>query len=185
MSKIILGMDISSTTSGWCILRVNEDIIEYIDSGYFKPLKEGTIFERLNHSRIKIREILNAYKPDEISVENVIEFLAGKSSSKTIITLAVFNRNAGMTAYDYLGRSPELFSVMQIRHGLKLNKIFPKKEDMPALVSKHLGIKFPYEYNKKNNLKVENYDRADAIAVALYHAFVITNKIKNKVKKKK
>ncbi len=57
---------------------------------------------------------------------------------------------------------------------------------MPELVSKHLDIKFPYEYIKKGRSKgkihVSNYDRSDAIAVALYYAFVLTGKIK--VKKK-
>jgi hypothetical protein len=71
---------------------------------------------------------------------------------------------------------------MSIRHGLKLNKIFPKKEEMPELVEHHLGIKFPYEKNKKGNFKVENFDRADAIAVALYYSFILIGKIKEKKK---
>jgi len=180
----ILGLDISSTTTGWGILEVTKDNkINYIDSGYFKPIKDGTIFERLDHSRLKIKDILNKYKPDYVGVENIIEFMAGKSSSKTITTLAVFNRIVGMTAYDYLGKSPELFNVMQIRHGLKTNEVLPKKEEISALVSKHLGITFPYEYNRNNKLREENNDRADAIAVALYYAFVLTGKTKKKKKK--
>jgi hypothetical protein len=94
----------------------------------------------------------------------------------------------GLTSYDYLGRAPELFSVMTIRHGLKLNKIFPKKEDMPELVAKHLGITFPYERTTKGKtkgkIKMESYDKADGMAVALYYAFVLTGKAKRKVKKK-
>jgi hypothetical protein len=73
---------------------------------------------------------------------------------------------------------------MSIRHGLKLDGNLPKKEDMPELVAKHLGITFPYEVNKKGRIKVENYDMADGVAVALYYAFLLTGKVKRKGKKK-
>jgi hypothetical protein len=91
----------------------------------------------------------------------------------------------GLLAFDYLKRSPELFNVMSIRHGLKLDKDLPKKEDMPELVAQHLGISFPYEYNKKGKSKTENEDKADAIAVALYYAFILSGKIIRKQKKPK
>ena len=73
---------------------------------------------------------------------------------------------------------------MTIRHGLKIDGDFPKKEDMPALVAKHLGITFPYEYDKKGKVKVESYDKADGVAVALYQAFLLAGKVKRKGKKK-
>jgi hypothetical protein len=110
--------------------------------------------------------------------------MAGKSTAQTIIMLTTFNRMTGLLCYDYLGHSPKLYSVMTIRHGLKLNKIFPKKEQMPELVAKHLGITFPYETNKKGKIKVENYDKADGMAVALYYAFVLSGRVKAKGKKK-
>lgn len=179
MSKI-LGIDCSSTTIGWCMLEITNNKINYLNSGYFKPIKKGNIFERLDHTRKKIKEILNTHNPDYVAIEDIIEFMAGKSSSKTITTLAVYNRNVGMTIYDHMNQAPELFNVMQIRHGLKINKIFPKKEDIPQLVSTHLGITFPYEHNRNGKIKVENYDRADAIAVALYYAFKLTGKVKKK-----
>jgi crossover junction endodeoxyribonuclease RuvC len=180
---IIIGFDISSTTTGWGVLQIDGESIKYIDSGFFKPLKKGNIFERLDHSRNKVKEILNKYQPDQVAIENIIEFMAGKSTAKTIITLSVFNRNVGMAVYDYFSSAPELYSVMQIRHALKENKILPKKEEMPELVAKHLGIKFPYYYDKKAKVKKESEDVADAIAVALYHAYKITGKLKKKSKK--
>lgn len=184
MIKRVLGIDCSSTTIGYCLLEINDETkdIKYILSDYFKPNKKGSIIERIVHTRNFINEILNQYTPDYIGIEEIIQFMQGKSTAKTIITLTTFNRAVCLTAYDFLNKSPELFNVMSIRHGLKINKIFPKKEDMPALVSKHLGITFPYRLNSKNKIKVESYDVADGIAVALYYAFVLTDKIK--VKKK-
>jgi hypothetical protein len=181
MTKII-GFDISSTTTGWCVLDVDAELknIKYIDSGYFKPIKDGTIFDRLSHSKEQIIKILDEHKPDEVVIEDLIQFMKGHSTAKTIITLSLFNRNVGMVAYDYLEKNPQLFSVMTIRHGIKTNKILPSKEEIPELVAQHLGIKFPYYYGKGGKIKTESYDVADAISVALYYAFILTGKIKKK-----
>lgn len=186
MTKIILGFDVSSTTIGWCALSFDEatNAISFIKADYLKPLKKGTIIERIVDTRDKIQKIINDVKPDYIGIEDIIKFMAGKSSAQTIIMLTTFNRMIGLCAYDYLHRSPELFSVMTIRHGLKKNKILPKKEEMPALVSEHLGITLPWRLGKKGAVKVENYDMADGIAVALYYAFRLTNRVKVKGKKK-
>ena len=185
MSKV-LGIDCSSTTIGYCLLEINESSnkIDFVTAGYIKPIKKGTIIERIVDTRNKINVILNKFKPDYIGIEEIIQFMQGKSTAKTVITLTTFNRMACLLAYDFLQKSPELFSVMTIRHGLKNDKAFPKKEDMPELVAKHLGITFPYEANKKGNIKVENYDMADGVAVALYYSFVLTGKITRKAKKK-
>jgi Holliday junction resolvasome RuvABC endonuclease subunit len=179
---IIAGFDVSSSTTGWCILDVSSTAktIVYIDSGYFKPIKEGSIFDKLSHSRDQVVAILDKYRPEGIAIEDVISFMKGHSTAKTIITLALFNRNVGMTSYDYLGKNPEMFSVIAIRHGIKTNKILPKKEEIPELAAQHLGIKFPYYYGKGGKIKTESYDVSDAFAVALYYAFVLTGKIKKK-----
>jgi hypothetical protein len=183
--SIILGIDCSSTTIGYCVLDVDipSGKIDFVSASYLKPIKKGTIIERIVDTRNKIQIIFDKVKPDYIGIEEIIQFMQGKSTAKTIITLTTFNRMTCLLAHDYLKKSPELFSVMSIRHGLKFDKIFPKKEDMPELVAKHLGITFPYEHNKKGKVKVENYDKADGIAVALYYAFLLTGKSKRKVKK--
>lgn len=185
MSKV-LGFDVSSTTIGYCVLEIDDltKDIKLSYANYLKPIKKGTIIERIVSTRNEVQIIIDQVKPDYIGIEDIIQFMQGKSTAKTIITLTTFNRMIALLAYDYLGKSPELFSVMSIRHGLKFGKVFPKKEDMPELVAKHLGITFPYETNKKGNIKVENYDKADGMAVALYYAFLLTGKIKRKGKKK-
>lgn len=182
--KTVLGFDVSSSCIGYCHLQINEVTgdIKFIFCDYLKPIKHGTIIERIVHTRDKIKKIIENIKPDYIGIEDIIQFMKGYSTAKTIIMLTTFNRMIGLAAYDYLGKVPELFSVMTIRHGLKINKILPKKEDMPELVAKHLKITFPYEKNSKNKIKIENYDKADATAVALYYAFILTRKINKKKK---
>jgi Holliday junction resolvasome RuvABC endonuclease subunit len=183
--KRVLGFDISSTTIGYCVLEINDNQkIKFIYADFLKPIKKGSIVERLADTREKVKQIIEEVKPDQIAIEDIIQFMAGGSTAKTIITLTSFNRMVALTAYDYLQRSPELFSVMSIRHGLKIGKVLPKKEEMPELVAEHLKIKFPYIYDKKGKIKVENGDMADGIAVALYYAFVLAGRCKRKGKKK-
>lgn len=184
--KIILGIDVSSTTIGFGTLGWNEvtDDIKYIDMFYIKPIKDGTVIERIVHTRDKMQKIIADIKPDYIAIEEIISFMKGKSTAKTVITLTTYNRMIGLVAYDYLAKAPEMFNVMSIRHGLKLNKKLPSKQEIPELVSKHLGITFPYEYKKTGKLKVENEDKADGTAVALYYAFLLSGKIVKKGKKK-
>lgn len=186
MVKTILGFDVSSTTIGYCVLSWDDvtNDVKFVQASYIKPLKKGSIIERIVDTRNQIQKIIVAAKPDYIAIEDIIQFMKGLSTAQTVIMLTTFNRMIGLTAYDYLGRSPELFSVMTIRHGLKLTKDLPKKEDMPALVAQHLGITFPYEYNKLGNVKVESYDKADGMAVALYQALLLAGKVKRKGKKK-
>lgn len=183
MTKV-LGLDASSTTIGWCVLDVDGNNIKFIKCGYIKPTKKGSIVERLVKTRDEVKSLIDTVKPDVIGIEDIIQFMQGKSTAKTIITLTAFNRMICLLAYDYLSKSPELFNVMSIRHGLKTDSDLPKKEDMPELVSKHLEITFPYQYNKKENLKEENYDMADGCAVALYYAFLLTGRKTRKGKKK-
>lgn len=179
----VLGIDCSSTTIGIALLEIDNDNIKFIDCTYIKPIKTGTIIDKLTDTRNKIKKIIENYKPDYIGIEDIISFMQGKSTAKTIITLTSFNRMICLLARDYLDDSPELFNVMSIRHGIKLNKKLPAKEEIPDLTAKHLGIKFPYKLNKKGQPAVESYDMADAVAVALFYCLKLTNKIK--VKKSK
>jgi Holliday junction resolvasome RuvABC endonuclease subunit len=186
MTKKVLGFDISSSTIGYGYLEIDDhNNIHFIDTNHYKPIKKGNMIERLVKTRNDINKIISKYNPDYIGIEDIIQFMKNKSRASTIITLALFNRMVGLTAFDYLKKSPQLFNVMQIRHGLKLSKELPKKEEIPNLVSEHLGITFPYLYDKKGKIKEESEDMADGIAVALYYAFVLTGKIQLKVKSKK
>jgi Holliday junction resolvasome RuvABC endonuclease subunit len=183
----ILGIDCSSTTIGYGVLDIDaNNNISLVAVSYLKPNKKGSIIERIVSTRDEIQKIMNKYQPDLIGIEDIIQFMQGKSTAKTIITLTTFNRMIGLCAFDFLKKSPSLFNVMTIRHGLKLNKTLPKKEDIPELVAHHLKITFPYERSakgkKKGAIKIENFDMADGLAVALYYAFIVTGKIKRKNK---
>jgi Holliday junction resolvasome RuvABC endonuclease subunit len=185
MTKTILGFDVSSTTIGWCVLELDESTnkITFIKAGTLKPTKKGTMVERIVDTRSKVETIIKDNKPDDIAIEELIKFMP-KSTATTVVVLSVFNMMTCVAAHDYLSKVPNIYNVLSIRHGLKISKDCPKKEDMPELVANHLEITFPYEYNKKGMIKEESLDKADGVAAALYHAFVLTGKAKHKGKKK-
>jgi Holliday junction resolvasome RuvABC endonuclease subunit len=181
----VLGFDVSSTTIGYCALDINEDgYITPAVISYYKPTKEGDIYERLIETKKNIVAIINKYKPTHIGIEDIIQYLGGGSTAQTIILLTSFNRMVGLASYEYLGHSPQMFNIMSIRHGIKHSKQLPPKEDIPKVVAKHLKIKFPYIYkpqknkSKKKVIASETYDQSDAVACALHYAFILTGKTK-------
>lgn len=164
----IIGLDCSSSVIGYCIIDFinNKPHLKY--HGFIKSPKTSNIFDKLIFIKQEITKLMDLYKPDIVALEEIAKFMPGISSANTIITLGVVNRTVGLTIYEKSGKLPELLNVMSIRHGLKFSKELPKKEDMPELVAKHLKIKFPYEFKKNGDIKKENYDVADSIAVGLF-----------------
>ena len=178
MSRIC-GFDVSSTTLAWAILDYTDATsISLFDCGYIKPIKTGTIIERLVDTRNKVKAVIEKYQPDEIAIEDIIQFIRGLSSANTVIMLASFNRMTGLCAHDYLGKAPQMLNVMGIRHCIRkqagLKKI-PAKEDIPKLLEKVAGLKTPIILNKKGKSRVEVFDLSDAIAVA-YSCIIMQQK---------
>ena len=179
--KTVLGFDVSSSCIGYCQLQIDEqnNTVKFISCNYLKPIKNGNIIDRIVHTRNKIQDIIKKINPDYIAIEDIIQFMKGHSTAKTIITLTAFNRMIGLTAYDFLGKSPELISVMSIRHFIKKQaklKALPKKEDLPNILENLLNFKFDWETSKKGVVKKENYDKSDAICCAYYYAMNLKNK---------
>ena len=180
-----MGLDASSTTIGLCLLRYDDRKIELEHVEFYKPPKKGDVFERLQAVRQYIFDMTSTLKPDAAALEGILLWMGGgkrcpvckqkmgrQSTAKTITTLTALNRTVGLAVLDKLGKSPNMYNVMSIRHKIKKEKKIPKKEEVPERVAEILGIDFPYKLNKLKNRAKENEDMADAIAVALCHIFV-------------
>jgi len=165
---VILGLDVSSSTIGWGLIKNNK----LIDYGHIKPLKSDfNIFERLNDINLQIKKLLNKHKPEYIVIEDILLFMPKKSSAQTITTLAIFNRTVGLTCYNYLEKPPELIPAPTIRKIIrhKYNIDALKKEDIPQVINTHLGnfhIELKIKGKKAGQPKDYIYDQADGIAAA-------------------
>lgn len=180
MIKKVLGLDISSTTIGFALLNINVDTteVEMLEMDHLKPIKEGSLTSRLAHTRDELKDIVERTQPDHICIEDILLFVSGRSSANTITILASFNRMACLVAFDYLGLEPHLYSATAIRNGVRIKYETPAKEEMPDLIAHHLNLQFPWMYGGRGKIMVENYDRADATAAALFDAYLILGKVK-------
>lgn len=163
----ILGFDVSSSVTAYCCMTIDNKQIIKIEHGFIKPSKKNSIFERLSLFSKQIQKVIDDFKPDQVVIEDIIKFMKSNSQANTIITLALFNRQVGLTVFNN-NINPTLYNVMQIRHCIKLTKDMPKKEEVPSVLEQRLNIKFPYVM-RKGKIAQESYDIADAYAVTLTH----------------
>lgn len=191
----ILSFDASTTTIGISLLTKNDSTnkttLDYIS--YFKPPKDGALFERFKITKDYILDIIDQLSPDEIVIEDFIPYMKGSNAATTIL-LATFNRMIGLAVFEKTGKLPKMINVVALRHTLKLTKDLPSKEEIPELVATHLEIKFPYVYisdgKKKGQVAEESFDIADAIALGLAYLMkpelaIKKSKTTSKKKKKK
>lgn len=171
--KTYLGLDISSSTIGLALIeRKENNKFCLLHKEYYKPSKKDTLFETLSKTKKFISDKVKELKPDKVIIEDISEYMGGKSTSKTIIKLAVFNRTVGLTIYEECGIMPELINVNTVRSIIRPKGYKGRlaKEDVPDVVAAILKIEYDYIYKKTGKIADESYDIADAIAVALAYA---------------
>lgn len=178
VNEIILGLDVSSSTIGWGLIKVENNEISLLSYGHIIPLKSKyPEIERLADTYNKIMELCNNLKPDKVVIENILLFMKGLSTAKTITVLATFNRTCALAAYHY-NKNVEFIPVVTIRKYIKkhckLNEI--EKTDMPDIIRKHLSPQFEDIINRNNKVDKKTNDRADGIAVAWAEALKITER---------
>lgn len=173
--KKIMGLDISSSTVGLCILTYHDGYIELTHVEYFKPPKKGHIFERLSALKTYIQDFIEKWKPDEVAIEDILMGFHGKMTTvNTIALLAIFNRTVGLAIFECAGLVPHMYSPMEVRRTIVINDHIPTKEEVPSFLEQHLLISFPWQKKinrrtKKEEIIIENYDMSDSIATALCH----------------
>lgn len=164
-----LSLDISSTTIGWALMGNSEDKITVLEHGHIKPPKEGlSLANRALKSQPLIRDLIRKYNPDKISVEDyVTKFSKGRSTARTIVVLSVFNEAMTMVCIEETKVDPDRLAVISIRSlisksfGLKITskeECFEFIKEIPS---------FTVKTNKKQNIKKETFDEADAVAVGI------------------
>ncbi len=176
---MILGLDISTSCTGWSIL---SSVGSLVDIGYIRLAKAETMYqkaERVKHALIKIKEEHNI---KNIYIEqNLQAFRAGFSSAKTIDKLARFNGIISYISYDIFDINPKFLNVNRARKSLGITIIrkkdggLPTKEQVLDWVSNEItgeSFLWPRKTLKSGPRKgsevllVECYDMADAYVIA-------------------
>lgn len=195
MSKIIMGLDCSTSTMGLSIIEERDDgylVFKHVE--HYCPIKKDThILDTLKWVKEYIVSKLKEFSPDEVVIEEYIKFMKGQSSSDSTISLAVLNRTICLAIYEFTGKKPWILNVNTIRAALKPKNYHlprvPKEEILPVVCS-ILGIEWDWLIGKKGKVLEENYDRSDSIACAIGLSYGLkSGKIKSdngmKIKKSK
>jgi len=162
---MILGLDISTSITGICVLDENREIVfnDYIDTRKLK-----CFFDKTEKVRDTLRELSKVYPIKHIYVEQSLQsFRSGFSSAKTLSTLSRFNGVVSWLCYEIWSVKPEYVAAISARKlcGIKV----PRGEKAKEVVIKYLldnEESFVVEYTRHGNVKQHYYDMADSIVIA-------------------
>ena len=119
---MILGLDISTSNVGWCVLSLDGSLIEANAVSFDK---KQNIFQRAQQVREQLTEIKASHKVSKIFIEeNLQAFRPGFSSAKTIVTLARFNGIVTFLSNEVFSIEPLFLNVNSARKsvGLKIER---------------------------------------------------------------
>ena len=174
---MILGLDISTSCTGWSIIDSNNTLI---DQGFILLTDLDNLFEKANRVQQKLIEINESHRGIVIAVEeNLQAFRPGLSSAKTLLTLARFNGIVSYIAEQIFESEPAFINVNTARKSLGLKIVrkcdggSPAKEQVIKWVSNEIpGYSWPKKILSRGPRKgVEIlspgcYDMADAYVIA-------------------
>lgn len=148
----ILGLDPSLSSTGWGIIEVENNRVKYIADGFIPTDTKAPIEERLNEINKVLREVIEAYKPDEASIEQV--FL-----------------NSNPTSTIKLGMARGVVIMTPAQYGISVTEYEPNKVKKAVV-----GVGKAEKAQVKTMVKIllpgckpKNNDSSDALAIALCH----------------
>lgn len=167
----VLSLDISSSTIGWSLLRVENKKLKLVEYGYIKPTKKGTLAERAIDAKEKYIKVLNKTKPDDVVVEDYAsKFSSGRSTARTIIVLAVFNEFIKISTIENVKIIPTSYSVRTIRSVVQKEYSMQIKDKEEVLdFCKTMFPNYKTHLNRNKKIKKECYDECDAVVVGVCH----------------
>lgn len=170
---MILGLDLSTSCTGWCILDREGNVL---DLGFIPLNKLKDTFDKVECVTEELKKIRKRYNFDYVSIEeNLQAFRPGLSSAKTLLTLARFNGIISYVVKKTFNIHPEHLNVNVARKkvGLKLIRGLNTKEQVLEWVNKQISFDWPTKELKSGPRKGQVilhpgcYDAADAYVIAL------------------
>jgi len=124
---MLLGLDISTSCTGWCLVDASGKLVKM---GYVHLQKEKSSFAKAKKVRKILTDLNIDYDIERICVEeNLQAFRPGLSSAKTLLTLARFNGIVSYLAQDEFCITPEFINVNAARKSLGIKIVRGKKAE--------------------------------------------------------
>ena len=148
----IMGIDISSRNTGWCVIDVEEK--KLIDYGTIHPSTKMSMCQKLVLFDVELDKLIKRFLPDEIAIEDVIMC----KSSKTGILLGRFNGVALRLAYSYNRKEPSLYYPSEWKKDLLGCDGSSSKAEIQLSICETFGLisekKYNYFLDKINEAKM-------------------------------
>ncbi len=181
--KLLLGLDVSTKTIGIALFNDKGKLLELTHiSPKIKPVPESKHAEMMLKSDI-FKEYITKYRGMGITRVIIEEPLLYSNNINTVGVLTKFNGLISRVAYDILGVMPEYIPTYDARCNAFPELVAEGKSGKPVLfgglpmdIDKKMVIwekvqqrepQLQWIYDKKNQLKKENFDMTDAYTVVL------------------
>ena len=165
---MILGLDISTSITGYAILDLDGKIQEIGSWDMRNKNHFPDMFSKSLFIKEKLKEI--DYPIDHIFIEPALNmFMMGKSSSHTISTLIKFNGITSWMCFEEFGIQPQFIPAISARKkcGITIKRGTKAKEQVfKFMIDNEPQFGYTVEYTKHGNPKPQYYDRADALVMA-------------------
>lgn len=152
VNDVILALDVSSSSTGYAVLRKGRWSKADSSYGFIKVPAKLSLAQRLVHFRNELQILIRDVKPTYIIIEDVFK---GRNIS-TMKLLARFNGVAVELSRRLLRKDPILVLAVEVRAFLECGR---KKEEAFQYICDRYNL--DWEFNKMN-------DVADALCLALY-----------------
>ena len=165
---MILGLDVSTSVTGYTILDEDANIIKCEAWDLRNKRYYPDLYGKAQHIKKELEEIKKEYLISHIYIEEPFTFFrAGGSTAKTMAKLQAFNGIVSWLCHDTFGFSPKYLSPAQARklNGIKVSRGQKAKEVVLDYLLKN-EESFTIEYTNRGNPKPVSYDRADSLIIA-------------------
>jgi len=177
----ILGLDISTSCTGYCILQSDlNSKTSLLEIGFIPLSKEKGHYAKANVVLDVIKRLKKEYQIEKIAIEeNLQSFRSGFSSAQTLSSLAKFNGIIAYLCEDTFETPPEFFNVNAARKSVGLKVLSKKKGGSDTKIQVLDWVKceiphytWPTKTLKSGPRKGESvlepgcYDMADAYVIA-------------------
>ena len=118
----ILGLDVSTSTTGWCLTEKLDNKLKLLDAGFVHHKGKRNLHEKAQDITVLLEEIENKSKIDFICIEeNLQSFRTGLSSAKTLMTLSRYNGIVSHECWLRTGIVPTYYNVNSARKTLGID----------------------------------------------------------------
>jgi len=166
---IILGLDISSSRIGYCLINENEDLL-LVDEIKLKPSQ--SLEERADIFKKEMECIIRSLQQQEVDYvfieQPFMAFSGGKTTAATMAKLQRFNGMCSYVVHHLFGSPATLIQANKARGlvDLKIKRGDNTKLKVIEWVSNKYPKQFIVEYTRHGNPKPGTDDKADSVVIA-------------------